>query len=82
MRLLVVEDDRSIAEFVASGLRQEGYVVDWRKLYRGTTPLVAEDIAEQIFYVASLPAHININRLEIMPVRQAWSAFAVDRDPQ
>lgn len=28
MRLLVVEDDRSIAEFVATGLRQEGYVVD------------------------------------------------------
>lgn len=28
MRVLVVEDDRSIAEFVAAGLRQEGYVVD------------------------------------------------------
>ncbi|MFC0711161.1 NAD(P)-dependent oxidoreductase, partial [Azorhizophilus paspali] len=36
--------------------------------------------AEQIFYVASLPAHININRLEIMPTRQAWQPFAVDRD--
>jgi len=28
VRVLVVEDDRSIAEFVASGLRQEGYTVD------------------------------------------------------
>ncbi|HVQ43330.1 MAG TPA: response regulator transcription factor [Vicinamibacterales bacterium] len=28
MRLLVVEDDRSIADFVATGLRQEGHVVD------------------------------------------------------
>lgn len=28
MRILVVEDDRSIAEFVASGLRQEGFAVD------------------------------------------------------
>jgi two-component system, OmpR family, response regulator len=28
MRLLVVEDDRSIADFVAAGLRQEGHVVD------------------------------------------------------
>ena len=28
MRLLVVEDDRSIAEFVAAGLRQEGHAVD------------------------------------------------------
>lgn len=49
-------------------------------LYRGTTPLSAEDIAEQIFYVATLPAHININRMEVMPVRQAWSPFAFDRD--
>lgn len=50
------------------------------KLYSTTTPLTAEDIAEQIYYVATLPDHININRLEIMPTRQAWSAFAVDRD--
>ncbi|HYQ38751.1 MAG TPA: SDR family NAD(P)-dependent oxidoreductase, partial [Pseudomonas sp.] len=50
------------------------------KLYGDTTPLQAEDIAEQIFHVATLPAHININRLEIMPVRQAWGGFAIDRD--
>jgi sulfoacetaldehyde reductase len=50
------------------------------KLYHGTTPLTAEDVAEQIYYVANLPDHININRLEIMPTRQAWAAFAVDRD--
>ncbi|WP_148254970.1 SDR family NAD(P)-dependent oxidoreductase [Aidingimonas lacisalsi] len=49
-------------------------------LYQGTTPLQAEDVAEQIFHVATLPAHININRLELMPTRQAWSKFAVDRD--
>jgi sulfoacetaldehyde reductase len=50
------------------------------KLYRGTTPLTAEDIAEQIFYVATLPPHININRIEVMPTRQAWSPFNIDRD--
>jgi sulfoacetaldehyde reductase len=50
------------------------------KLYRSTTPLQAEDIAEQIFYVATLPDHININRLEVMPTRQAWSPFNIDRD--
>ncbi|MCK2182866.1 SDR family NAD(P)-dependent oxidoreductase [Halomonas getboli] len=49
-------------------------------LYRDTTPLSAEDIAEQIFYVATLPAHININRMDVMPVRQAWAPFAIDRD--
>lgn len=50
------------------------------RLYRGTEPLRPEDIAEQIFYLANLPDHININRLEIMPTRQAWSPFAIDRD--
>ncbi|WP_163560244.1 SDR family NAD(P)-dependent oxidoreductase [Halomonas sp. NO4] len=50
------------------------------KLYAGTTPLQPEDIAAQIVHVATLPAHININRLEVMPVRQAWSPFAIDRD--
>lgn len=50
------------------------------KLYGSTTPLAAEDIAEQIFHVATLPAHVNINRLEVMPVRQAWGGFAIDRD--
>ena len=49
-------------------------------LYGSTTPLTAEDIAEQIFYVCTLPDHININRLEVMPSRQAWSPFAIDRD--
>lgn len=49
-------------------------------LYRGTEPLVAEDIAEQMFYLATLPDHVNINRLEVMPVRQAWSPFAIDYD--
>ncbi|MFD1259643.1 SDR family NAD(P)-dependent oxidoreductase [Entomomonas asaccharolytica] len=49
-------------------------------LYRGTAPLQAEDIAEQIYHIATLPNHINYNRVEIMPVRQAWSAFTIDRD--
>ncbi|WP_462379703.1 SDR family oxidoreductase [Pseudomonas sp. Marseille-QA0892] len=69
-----------MAETEFTLVRTKGDQAASDKLYRGTTPLTAEDIAEQIFYVATLPDHININRLEIMPSRQAWSAFAVDRD--
>ncbi len=69
-----------MAETEFTLVRTKGDQAASDKLYRGTTPLSAEDIAEQIFYVATLPAHININRLEIMPSRQAWSPFAVDRD--
>ena len=49
-------------------------------LYSGTEPLYAEDIAEQIYHIAMLPDHMNFNRVEIMPTRQAWSPFAIDRD--
>jgi sulfoacetaldehyde reductase len=69
-----------MAETEFTLVRTKGDQVASDQLYSGTTPLTAEDIAEQIFYVASLPAHININRLEVMPTRQAWLPFAVDRD--
>lgn len=44
------------------------------KVYEGYEPLVAQDIAETIFFTTSRPAHVNINDLVIMPTAQA-SAF-------
>lgn len=49
-------------------------------LYRGVNPLTAEDIAETIFWVASQPPHVNLNRIEIMPVNQSFAGFAIARD--
>lgn len=69
-----------MAETEFTLVRTKGNQAASDALYSNTTPLSAEDIAEQIFYVATLPAHININRLEIMPSRQAWAPFAIDRD--
>ena len=48
-------------------------------LYTGAVPMTAEDIADTIFYVATLPPHLNINALELMPVSQSWAGFAVER---
>jgi 3-hydroxy acid dehydrogenase/malonic semialdehyde reductase len=42
-----------------------------KKVYDGFEPLVAQDIAETIWFVASRPAHVNINDLVIMPTAQA-----------
>lgn len=42
-----------------------------KKVYEGFKPLVADDIAETIWYVVSRPAHVNINELTIMPTAQA-----------
>ena len=49
------------------------------KLYSGMHPMTAEDIAEAIRWVAMLPGHVNINRLELMPTRQSFAGFAVER---
>ena len=48
-------------------------------VYQGTTPLSPEDIAEAVSWVLSLPAHVNINRMEMMPTCQAPAALAVKR---
>jgi len=45
------------------------------KVYDGFTPLTGKDIAETIFYCASLPPNICINELEITPVAQANGIF-------
>ncbi len=50
-------------------------------VYQGTTPLTAEDIAEAVSWVVHLPAHVNINRIEMMPTCQAPQAPAVKRFP-
>lgn len=49
------------------------------EVYKGMTPLSADDIAHTIHWCISQPAHVNINRVEIMPTEQAFSPFAVHR---
>jgi 3-hydroxy acid dehydrogenase / malonic semialdehyde reductase len=48
-------------------------------VYSNAQPLTAEDMAGIIEYCISLPPHVNINTLEVMTVRQAFSPFAIDR---
>ena len=49
-------------------------------LYGGAQPMTGEDIAETLFWVATLPPHLNINALELMPVSQSFAGFQVARD--
>jgi len=48
-------------------------------VYAGTQSLTPEDIAEAAAWVISLPAHMNVNRMELMPTCQATGPFAVKR---
>lgn len=49
-------------------------------LYAGVQPITAEDIAETLWWVANLPPHLNINRLEVMPVSQSFAGLQIDRE--
>jgi serine 3-dehydrogenase (NADP+) len=49
------------------------------RLYAGAQPMTGEDIAEAIWWVATLPPHLNINALELMPVSQSFGGFQVAR---
>lgn len=50
-------------------------------LYAGADPMMAEDIAATVLWIATLPPHLNINRLELMPVNQSFAGFQVARTP-
>ena len=62
-----------------SSVRFGGDEVRAKSVYTGFVPLQAEDVAGVIHYVASLPAHVNINDLLLMPTAQA-SATIIHRD--
>ena len=49
------------------------------KVYEGTTPLTAEDISQTAYWIATLPPHINVNLIELMPTCQGFSPFNVKR---
>ncbi|MEO6247972.1 MAG: SDR family NAD(P)-dependent oxidoreductase [Sphingomicrobium sp.] len=48
--------------------------------YGGVEPMTAQDIANTIHWVATLPPHLNVNTLELMPVNQSWAGFAIHRE--
>ncbi|MFT6836048.1 MAG: 3-hydroxy acid dehydrogenase/malonic semialdehyde reductase [Francisellaceae bacterium] len=73
---------------IEPGLAQTGYAEVRFKgdkgkadsLYENTKPLVAADIAEIIYFTTTLPTHVNINSIEVMPTCQTWSSLTISRD--
>jgi NADP-dependent 3-hydroxy acid dehydrogenase YdfG len=48
-------------------------------IYQGTEPITGEDIAEIVFWTTSVPSHVNINTVEVMPVCQSCGPFIIHR---
>lgn len=68
----MVETEFSIVRFKGDENRA-------KKVYDGLEPLIAQDIADAIWYAVSRPAHVNINDMLIMPTAQATGTI-VKRD--
>ena len=63
--------DPGLAETEFSLVRFKGDAARAKKVYEGTRPLTAEDIAEILVWVASRPPHVNIDELLVKPTDQA-----------
>lgn len=78
VRVTCVEPGMADTEF--SLVRFKGDAAKAKAPYKGLEPMTGEDIAEVIHFVATMPAHVNINILEMMPVVQAFGPFVFDRE--
>ena len=66
------------AETEFSLIRFKGSEESAKKVYEGFHPLSAEDVADIIYYTASLPPHVCINDLVVTCTQQA-NSYLTDR---
>ncbi|GAB3032088.1 SDR family NAD(P)-dependent oxidoreductase [Oleiagrimonas citrea] len=78
VRVTSVEPGMAETEFTL--VRTGGDQAASDKLYAGTHPITAEDIAETVAWIAHLPPHLNVNRIEVMPTSQSAAGLQVHRD--
>jgi 3-hydroxy acid dehydrogenase/malonic semialdehyde reductase len=67
------------AETEFSLVRFHGDTDKARAPYKGLQPMTSEDIAETIFWSCTLPRHLNVMRVQVMPVAQAFGPFQFAR---
>ncbi len=77
VRVTAIEPGMAETEFTV--VRTHGDQAASDALYSGANPMSADDIADAIFWVASQPHHLNINRIELMPTSQSFAGFQVHR---
>ncbi len=78
VRVTCVEPGMADTEF--SLTRFSGDKAKADAVYAGMQPLTPDDIAESIHWAATLPGHVNVNTIELMPTTQSFSPFQVARD--
>ena len=71
----MVETEFSLVRFKGDKEKAES-------VYKGFTPLAADDIAETIEFIVTRPSHVNINNILIMPTQQANAYYTHRRNEQ
>ena len=77
VRVTALEPGMAETEFTL--VRTHGDQAASDALYAGAKPMTAGDIADAILWIADLPPHVNVNRLELMPTSQSFAGFQVAR---
>ena len=77
----VTSVELGLCETEFSLVRFKGDTAAARAPYIGMRPLVSADVVQIVASILRLPAHVNVNAIEVMPVQQAFSPLAVDRKP-
>jgi 3-hydroxy acid dehydrogenase/malonic semialdehyde reductase len=62
-----------------SNVRFHGDDAKAGSVYAGTTPLGPADVAEAVLWATNQPPHVNINRIELMPVSQSAGPLQIHR---
>jgi 3-hydroxy acid dehydrogenase/malonic semialdehyde reductase len=77
VRVTCVEPGMADTEF--SLTRFSGDKTKADAVYAGMQPMTPDDVAESIYWAASLPAHVNVNTIELMATAQSFAPFQVAR---
>jgi NADP-dependent 3-hydroxy acid dehydrogenase YdfG len=73
------EVDPGATETEFSVVRFGGDEARARAVYAGMEPLSADDVAEAVHWATSVPTHVNVNTIELMPVAQSLARFRSPR---
>ena len=82
LRLELLGEDVRVTEVMPGAVRTEFGLVRFggdeekaEKPYKGITPLTPEDVAECVRWAVTLPPHVNIDRIDVKPIRQGGVAL-------
>lgn len=78
VRVTTLEPGMAETEFTL--VRTHGDQAASDALYHRAQPITPEDIAGMLLWIATLPPHLNVNRLELMPTSQSFAGFQIHRE--